>query len=302
MPRGLIQMATARIKRQEIYRGMTRGELDRAYDNRAAVADSAACLARWAEMSWNLYQKVEVHRDLQYGSAPRQRIDFFPARSAGRPTVLFIHGGYWQWCDKEDEVFVAAGPLAHDINVAVVEYTLCPDIDIDGMVAQMHAAVDWLIPNLPAFDADPDMLIVAGSSAGAHLAAMLAWRPDVRGTLLISGLYELEPITLTRLNDAIRMDGDMAVRNSPVFHLPASAGPVCFAVGEDELPEMLRQTADYHTAWSGAGLPGWMTVLSGVNHFTIMDEMAAVDGRLTGEILRLCGGAWRDRAPKNSTV
>lgn len=281
-------MATARIKRQEIYRGMTRDELDRAYDNRGHVADSAACLARWAEMSWNLYQEVEVYRDLQYGAAPRQRIDFFPARSAGRPTVLFIHGGYWQWCDKEDESFVAAGPLAHNINVAVVEYTLCPDIDIDGMAAQIHTAIDWLIPNLPAFDADPGHLIVAGSSAGAHLAAMLAGRPDVKGTLLISGLYELEPITLTRLNETIRMDREMALRNSPVLHLPERAGPVCFAVGEDELPELLRQTADYHAAWIGAGLPGWHTVLSGTDHFTIMDEMATADGRLTAEILRLC--------------
>ena len=284
-------MATARMKRLEIYRGMTQGELDRAYDNRGAVPDFAAHLARWAEMSWNLYQKVEVYRDLQYGPAPRQRIDFFPARSAGRPTVLFIHGGYWQWCDKEDEAFVAAGPLAHDINVAVVEYTLCPDIDIDGMVAQMQAAIDWLIPNLPAFDADPDMLIVAGSSAGAHLAAMLAGRPDVKGTLLISGLYELEPITLTRLNEVIRMDRDMAPRNSPLLHLPERASPVCFAVGEDELPELMRQTADYHAAWTGAGLPGWHTVLGGVNHFTVMDEMATAKGRLMDEILRLCGAS-----------
>jgi arylformamidase len=271
-----------------VYRGMTQRALDRAYDNRAYVTDSAACLARWAEMSWQLYRSVEVYRDLQYGPAPRQRLDFFPARSANRPTMLFIHGGYWQWCDKEDECFVASGPLAHDINVAVVEYTLCPDIDLDGMVAQMHAAVDWLIPNLPAFDADPGRLVVAGSSAGAHLAAMLADRADVRGTLLISGLYELEPIRLTRLNDTIGLDRDSARRNSPILNLPKQSGPVCFAVGDDELPEMARQTLDYFAAWTAQGLPGNLLTVPDTNHFTIMDSLAAGEGRLTAAILELC--------------
>jgi arylformamidase len=274
---------------QPIYRGMTRAELDRAYDNRGHVADSAACLARWAEDSAALYRTAEVDRDLQYGSAPRQRLDFFPARSDGQPTVLFIHGGYWQWCDKEDECFAARGPLAHDINVAVVEYTLCPEINLNGMVAEIHAAVDWLVPRLPEFRADPEQLIAVGSSAGAHLAAMLAGRGDVKGSLLISGLYELEPIRLGRLNDIIGMDRDMALHNSPILKLPGRAGPVCFAVGEHELPEMQRQTRDYCARWIAAKLPGWDLTIGGANHFTIMDEMADPDGQLTAAILRLCG-------------
>ena len=143
---------------EPLYRGMTRAELDRAYDNRGYVADFAASLAQWAKESAALYRQAEVHRDLRYGPAPRQRLDFFPARSAGRPTVFFIHGGYWQWCDKEDESFVARGPLAHDLNVAVVEYTLCPGISLDGMVVEIHAAVDWLVPRLPVLDADPEQL------------------------------------------------------------------------------------------------------------------------------------------------
>jgi arylformamidase len=271
-----------------IYRGMTQAELDRAYDNRGHVADYADHLARWAEDSTALYAQARVHRDLYYGPAPRQRLDFFAARTAGRPTVLFIHGGYWQWCDKEEECFVAGGLLAHDINVAAVEYTLCPNIDLDGIVAEMHAATDWLVPRLPVYDADPDHLVVAGSSAGAHLAAMLAGRTEVKGALLVSGLYELEPIRLTRLNQVIGMDRDMALRNSPILNLPANAGPVCFAVGEDELPEMRRQTRDYYARWIAARLPGWDLVVPGTNHFTVMDEMADPEGSLTAAIQRLC--------------
>jgi len=272
-----------------IYRGMTQAQLDCAYDNRGHVAGYSDHLARWATDSAALYRETRIYGDLRYGRAPRQRLDFFPARTAGRPTVLFIHGGYWQWCNKEEECFVARGPLAHDINVAAVEYTLCPDIDLDGIVAEMHAALDWLVPQLPVYDADSERLIVAGSSAGAHLAAMLAGRPDVKGTLLISGLYELEPIRLTRLNEVIGMDRDMALRNSPILNLPGKAGPVCFAVGEDELPEMRRQTRDYYTRWMAAKLPGWDVVVPGSDHFTVMNAMADPEGPLTAAILRLCG-------------
>jgi arylformamidase len=252
------------------------------------VLDSAACLARWTEDSAALYQSRPVFRDLRYGGAPRQRLDFFAAGRVGRPTLFFIHGGYWQWGHKEAEAFVARGPLAHHINVVNVEYTLCPQISLDGIVAEIHAALDWLSPRLAGLNADPSHLIACGSSAGAHLAAMTLRRSDVTGALLISGVYDLEPIRLSGLNEALGMDMGMARRNSPILQLPARAAPVCFAVGADEQPELIRQSHDYFQTWEAAGLPGWRAILSAVNHFSVMDELAEPDGRLTAALLRLC--------------
>jgi arylformamidase len=272
---------------QPVYRGLTRAQLDQAYDNRASVQDSAACLARWAEASARFYRSVSVYTDLCYGSAPRQRLDFFPADREGRPTLMFVHGGYWQWCDKEDEAFVARGPAAHGINVVNVEYTLCPGTSIDGIVAEINAALDWLVPRLAEFGAHPDQLVMAGSSAGAHLAAMMLGRTDVNGALLVSGIYDLEPVRLSRFNQALQMDLPTARRNSPILQLPILSKPVCFAVGGDELPEMIRQTRDYCAAWQQVGFPSAMAELSGVDHFTIMDELAEPGGRLTAELLRL---------------
>ena len=236
---------------EPIYRGMSRDEIDRAYDNRGAVPNSRACLARWAEASLELYRTVPAHRDLHYGADPRQRMDFFPARHSGRPTVFYIHGGYWQWCDKEDEAFIAAGPLAHDINVAIVEYTLCPQISLRGMVAEISAALRWLLPLLPELGADPTALVVAGSSAGAHLAAMMAGRPEVKGTLLISGIYELEPIRLSRMNETLRLDVMSSMHNSPILNLPEHAGPACFAVGSGELGLPAEFNGAHQVARSG---------------------------------------------------
>jgi acetyl esterase/lipase len=272
---------------QPIYRGMTQTELDRAYDNRAFVADSAQCLARWAETSAEFYRTTPVHKDLRYGPASRQRLDFFPAGPIGRPTLLFIHGGYWQWCNKEDEAFIGRGPLAHHINLVNVEYTLCPETSIDGIVDEIDAALDWLVPRLAEFDADPQQLIIGGSSAGAHLAATTLGRPEVKGALLISGIYDLEPIRLSRLNQVLRLDLPTARRNSPLLHRPVRSLPICLATGADELPEMIRQTQDYYDAWEADRSFCLRKMLSGVNHFTIMDELARPDGRLTEALLQL---------------
>jgi arylformamidase len=125
--------------------------------------------------------------------------------------------------------------------------------------------------------------------SGAHLAAMMAARPDVSGALLISGLYELEPVRLTRLNGIIGMDRESAWRNSPILHLPKQAGPVYFAVGDDELPEMTRQTRDYYAAWTARGFTGTLLTVPEANHFTVMDSLADPAGRLTTAILELCG-------------
>jgi arylformamidase len=270
-----------------VYRGMNQEQLDRAYDNRAFVVDSAACLARWAEESAEFYRTTLVDRDLRYGPQPRQRLDFVRAGRGGQPTLFFMHGGYWQWCDKEDEAFVCRGPAAHDINVVNVEYTLCPGVSIDGIVAEISAALDWLYPRLGQFGADPTRLIVCGSSAGAHLASMMLGRPEVQGALLISGIYDLEPVYLSRFNRALELDLSMVHRNSPVLNIPIGSKPVCFAVGAEELPEMVRQTRDYANAWEASGAPCRRAILSGVDHFTIMDELARPDGRLTAEVRHL---------------
>jgi arylformamidase len=275
-----------------IYRGMTQAELDRAYDNRGHVKESAAILERWAEESAALCRTAPVLRDLRYGPGPRHRLDLFRASRPRRPTLFFIHGGYWQWCDKEGETFVARGPLAHDVNVAVVEYTLCPETSLDGIVAEIHAALNWLTPRLGDLGAGPGPVIVAGSSAGAHLAAMVMGRADVGGALLVSGSYDLEPIRLSRFNGAIGMDAACAERNSPIRRLPVRAGPVCFAVGAGELPEKIRQTDEYHAAWRAAGLSGWLVHLDGTDHFTIMDELAEPGGRLTAAVLQLISAAY----------
>src|SRR5262245_12955792 len=186
-----------------LYRGMDRAQLDAAYNNGAAVKNVDAIRADWDARSAAVRKNARGHLDLRYGDAARQRLDLFLADRPHAPTLLFIHGGYWQANDKERFSFVAAGPLARGINVAVVEYTLAPEARMDAIVGEIRRSVAWLSEHLRDHGADPARILVSGHSAGGHLTAAMMNLPAVKGGLAISGLYDLEPIRLNYLNDKL---------------------------------------------------------------------------------------------------
>ena len=269
-----------------LYRGMDRAALDAAYNNSAAVADSARIVQDWDARSARLRAARPQHLDLRYGPAERNRIDYFVADPGG-PVLAFIHGGYWQMRAKETFGFLAAGPLAHGINVALLGYTLAPDARLDGIVAEVRAGVRWLAAALARYGGDPARFFVSGWSAGGHLAAMSLAEPAVRGALAISGIYDLEPIRLCYLNDKLRLDADEARRNSPLRNLPRVSRPLRVAYGGAELPELVRQSEDFAAAWTRAGLPGRGVKLAGHTHFTILEELARPEGALTALVREL---------------
>jgi acetyl esterase/lipase len=268
---------------------MDRAALDLAYNNAAAVENSAEILAGWEARSAAFRRERAGRLDLAYGPRPRNRIDLFVAAHSA-PTLVFVHGGYWQMRSKETFSFAAAGPLAVGVNVALAGYTLAPEASLDEMVAEIHAALDFLAAELPALGADPGRLWLSGWSAGAHLAVMALDHKLARGALAISGLYDLEPLRHTYVNDKLGLDADGARRNSPILHLPSSGPPVLVAVGGAELPLMRAQSRNFAAARAAKGLPGAFEEIPGADHFSIMEEMARADGRLTMMIRDLAKG------------
>jgi acetyl esterase/lipase len=267
---------------------MDRATLDAAYNNTAAVPESGKILADWETRSERLRSARPERLDLRYGPAERNRIDYFAAGVRG-PVLVFIHGGYWQMRAKETFNFLATGPLAHGIDVAFIGYTLAPQKSLDGIVAEVREAIAWLAARVEGYGGDPSRLYVSGWSAGGHLSAMAMTEPAVKGGLAVSGIYDLEPIRLSYLNDKLGLDGDAARRLSPVLHPPERSGPLIIACGGGELPELRRQSQEFAAVRMKAGLPGRLVALSGHNHFTILEELARPDGALTNLVRELTG-------------
>ena len=260
-----------------LYRGMDRAALDAAYNNGAAVKDSAQLVAQWEARSARLRAAHPEGMDLRYGPEERNRIDYFAARRDG-PVLAFIHGGYWQMRAKELFAFIAEGPLAWGINVALIGYTLAPQKRLDGIVAEIHAALDWLNSSIPTLGGDRERLFISGWSAGGHLTAMAMSHPASRGGLAISGIYDLEPMRLCYINDKLRLDEDEARRNTPGH----TEKPLLIAYGADELPELRRQSEEYAKRLRREAI-----AVPERNHFTILEELASPHGALTALARRL---------------
>jgi arylformamidase len=274
-----------------IYRGMDRAALDAAYNNGAAVADSPDWLTRWRERSAAVRSSPQARLDIPFGSRPRARFDYFPAGETRPPLFVFIHGGYWQRNDKDMFAFLADGPRAHGIDVAVLGYTLAPDVRLTEIVGEIHQALTVLTERADDFGFDRGRLFVGGWSAGGHLTAIVSTHPAFRGGLPISGIFDLEPIALNYLNEKLGLDPGEIAALSPLRMLSGRMPPLRLFVGDDELPELRRQSATYADAAGERGLPVALTVLPGRHHYSILDELSRPDGAITRALVELIGAS-----------
>jgi arylformamidase len=262
------------------WRSLSQEALDRGLNNGAAVAGSGDMVGDWEKLSAEMRARHGAHLNLQYGPRERNRIDFLKAADRA-PTLLFIHGGYWQMRSKDAFTLFAAGPMALGINVALIGYTLAPDATLEQIVAEIHAGIDYLAGRLPELGADAKRLVASGWSAGGHLTAMAMMNPHIRGGVAISGIYDLEPIRHSYLNVKLGLDEAMSKRNSPMLLTTDATKPMALTVGGAELPLLRKQTADFAAYRTKHGSPVSYEEIPNANHFTIMDEMASPTGRIT---------------------
>jgi arylformamidase len=276
------------LTRQEApdWRKMSLEERDLGLNNGVAVPGSVDMVAGWELRSAALRARYPGYLDLRYGPRERNRIDFLKVRQDG-PTLLFIHGGYWQTRTKEVFTTFAEGPMAHGINVALVGYTLAPDATLDQIVAEIHAGIDHLAKELPALGGARDGIVVSGWSAGGHLTSMSLSNPNVRAGMAISGIYDLEPIRHSYLNEKLKLDEAMSERNSPMAQAGGVMKPLSLVVGSAELPLLRRQTSDFAGHRARYGLPVTYEEIPGADHFSILHELLSPSGRITTLIRQL---------------
>jgi arylformamidase len=282
-----------------VFRTYDQAELDRQYNNRARVPDFQRYLDRWRSASESARTRLPCRLDVAYGSGPRDRLDLFPSTRPGGPLLIFIHGGYWQALDQKSFSYVAEPWTQRGVAYAAVTYPLAPDVGMGAIVDRVRQAVAWLHREASAFGYDAGRIVVAGHSAGGHLAAMMLatdWeaaglgpRDLLKGAIALSGLYDLEPIRLCYLNKVLAMDAETAARQSPVNLRPRADARAILAVGGDESEDYHRQLWALAAAWSGYAGELRIHDRPGRNHFSIVDDLAEPDGRVFQEAAGLLG-------------
>ncbi len=262
-----------------------------AYQTRSddARADGTALGATWSTQ--------------RYGKQAAQQISLClpPASSCAPPAstglLVFIHGGYWQELSANDSLFPATACIQRGLAFAALDYTLAPAASVADIVAECRWALVWLFQHAQALGVDASRIVVSGSSAGAHLAAMVAMAgalPDgqggsfaVRAAVLVSGIYALEPLVGTTINTALALEPASAQQMSPAL-LPLRGFPktlLCWGAVETE--EFKRQSRDFAHALGTAGTPCESFEVPQRNHFDVILDLTDASTRLGAATLSL---------------
>ncbi|MBZ6075063.1 alpha/beta hydrolase [Microvirga puerhi] len=272
---------------------MTELDLEAEYNNRARVADHMVHMDGWHRDAAAYRAAALCELDLAYGPGPRHRVDLFhpPGGDAGGPVVMFIHGGYWQGLDKSSSSHLARGANERGLTVAVPSYDLAPHVTLSGIVAEMETAADFLMQR------SGRSLIVAGHSAGGHLAACLMARSvkslkrPIRAGLSISGLFDLVPLVSTSVNRALGLTIEEARRLSPIYDQPPADTRFVAVVGGAESAEYRRQSRDFVTQWNAMDALGSVHEVANAHHFDVMAGLADPDDPLVDMLIGLADAA-----------
>lgn len=265
-----------------LYREFTEpAQIDAQYKASAAVPDAMALMRGYTERSRQARERLRCSLDVPFGPTLDETLDVFPAERPGAPVFVFIHGGYWRAFSSKDFSFVALGLQPLGITTVVVNYSLCPKVTIDEITRQARAAVAWTLRGSGVHGGDAARVAVGGHSAGGHLTAMCLqarWAEDyglppdpIAAAVLVSGVYDIEPLRHSYLQPDIQLDDGVVRRNSPLFTVRACATPALITWGADESTEFARQSQSLHAAWEGAGNRSELLAQAGANHFSAID-------------------------------
>jgi arylformamidase len=287
------------FKSKCVYRDYTQDELNVQYSARGTAPDGDVYRDFISENSARVREEMDCWLDVPYGPTPAEVVNVFPAEKPGSPIVYFIHGGYWRSSSQKDVDLYAEALVPAGCAYVTVNYLLAPEATIDEVVRQCRAGLAWAYNNAASFNGDPNNVHVVGRSAGGHLTGMMladGWReefglPDdlIKSACALSGLFDLEPVRLSNVNEWVKLDKEAADRNSPVHHMPKIPCPIIIAWGENETDEFKRQSDLYRIAWQSRGWPCQTMEFAGKHHFASMPDLMYPDEECTKALLAQIG-------------
>lgn len=153
---------------------------------------------------------MQLQRNIAYGPLDRHRLDVWRMSTtpSDAPVIFYLHGGAWTFGDKREQ----GRPMLHEFVrrgwvVVASNYRLAPRFPWPAQIQDATRALGWIKRNIENYGGDPGRVVVAGGSAGGHLASLLAltshddtWRPEgfekvrdwsVRGALSFYGVLEM---------------------------------------------------------------------------------------------------------------
>lgn len=224
-----------------------------------------------------------VAKDAPFGSDPRQRVDVYRPRVRGKtvPIIVFIYGGSWRSGSKAGYAFVGQALARRGFVVAIPDYRLVPNVRYPAFLEDNAAATRWVIGHASELGADPDRIVLAGHSAGAYGAAMLAldsrWlgkdRARVRGLIGPAGPYDFLPLSGDVLGRAFA--GVTAPKTTqPVNFVERGDPPAFLATGSEDDFVRPRNSDALAARLMAAGIEVERKTYPGIGHVGLLTAIA----------------------------
>ena len=276
-----------------VWRDMDQQALDDAYDQAVSAPNRDLVLARIAAASERARKILGPPQRVAYGPSEHEALDIYPAAASSAPINVFVHGGAWRRGSAADYALQAEPVVGAGAHAVIIDFINVDEAggDLMPMYAQVRRAFAWVWRNAERFfGGDRDRLTVSAHSSGSHLAACAlthGWReeglpPDFcKGAVLLSGMYDLKPVRLSKRSAYVKFTDEMEQTLSPQRHLDGLMTPLILAHGTCETPEFVRQTRDFCAAVAAAGKPAELIVGEAYNHFELLETLANPYG-LTG--------------------
>ncbi len=251
---------------------------------------------RFEALNISALQSANPSLDLRYGPHDRQTFDLFTASSCAKGTLIYFHAGYWQSRDKAMFRFIAPAFTQLGLNVALVNYPLCPAVLMSELLEAARESVPVILDSVCESGGSAHPLFAAGHSAGGHIAVELAltdWTRHgfssnpIAGVVALSGVYDLTPLVSTSLNDRLMLDASNSLAYSPLYRVVPGLPRALFVVGADETPAFIDQSQRMGHAWEGAGNQTEIFIANEADHFSLLMQFASRDSALFAKINQL---------------
>jgi arylformamidase len=273
----------------------------------AFSADCTLSLVKMAERRHATTTMPSGGRELRYGSAAKQALDFYAAPDPEKrpPLIVFIHGGGWAIGDKKSGT---GDKASHFTGIgyafASLDYRLVPEADPEGQAKDIASAIAFLRVRAPELGFDADRIILSGHSAGAHLAALVSSDERylkaagvplsaIRGTVLLDGAgYDVAtqmashggPLLAKLYTDAFGTDPANQKRLSPITYAGNPNVRHWLLIHDAKRADATGQSQTFAAALQAAGDETRLVPIPDSSHLQINHDLGAGDNLVTREV------------------
>jgi len=287
----------ARPRGPLVFLDMDQQALDDAYDQEVYAPNRALIVERRKAASERTRAILGVPKRVAFGPSEIEQFDIFDCGTRGAPVNVFVHGGAWRRNRAADyalqaEPLVRAG--AHSVILDFINVDQAIG-DLFPMYDQVRRAVAFVWRNARDFGFDRERFHLSAHSSGSHLSGVVltrGWREEglpadfCKGAVLLSGMYDLHPVRLSKRSAYVNFTDDMVQKLSGQRYIEGLNTPLILAFGTCETPEFQRQSRDFAAAVREAGKPVELIEGAAYNHFELLETLANPYGLVGRAMLR----------------